>query len=291
MIPEKATGALLLEPTNEQRSALKDIQGALALVQFLAIQDQDAFVHYLSVSSRTVQEVGGQRTHGVHIDQVLAGGEMPFQAITVDHFPSDQAALSLFDAVSAERQAAISDVYALAVRPATRLSRIAKTLGFLAPFLSRMLGTTSEREMTRFAELADPETGPVPETLAVLKEHDQTTPFYMMNLNKYYPKAQYDNGDDISGEQAYNRYGSRILPYLISVGGYPDIIGHVVAVLVGDESSPLHDDWSDFAMVYYPARQNFIHMMTNAPQEGAHHRDAGLEKAVLMPSSVISSDR
>ena len=98
-------------------------------------------------------------------------------------------------------------------------------------------------------------------------------------------------GKNISGEQAYNRYGSRILPNLISVGGYPDIIGQIVAVLVGDESNPLHDDWSDFALVYYPSRRNFIKMMTNSPKKGVIHREAGLQRAVLIPGSVIPSGR
>ena len=77
------------------------------------------------------------------------------------------------------------------------------------------------------------------------------------------------------------------MPYLISVGGCPDIVGHTVGVFVGDERSPLHDDWSDFAMVYYPSRQNFINMMTNSPKKSIYHRDAGLQRAVLMPSSII----
>ena len=277
----------MLEPTIQQRSALKDIQGTFALVQFLAIKDQDAFDHYLSASKRTVQKVGGQRTHGVHVDQYLAGGEMGYQAITVDLFPSSEAAQTAFDAASAERKAALSDIYALVVRSAGMLPRIAKVLGFLTPLLSRMLGTASEREMIGFAELANPDKGPVPETIAVLKEHDQTTPFYMMNLNKYYPSAQYNHGENISGEQAYNRYATRIAPYLISVGGYPDILGHTVGMFVGNESSTLHDDWSDFAMVYYPSRQDFINMMTNSPKKGGNHRDAGLQRAVLMPSTII----
>jgi len=194
-------------------------------------------------------------------------------------------AKTAFDAVSAERQAVLSELYALAVRPADRLPRIVKRLGFLAPLLKRLLGTTAEREIPGFAELANPQKGPVPESIAALKAHDQTIPFYMMNLNKYYPRARYKTGEAISGERACNRYAARIMPYLISVGGYPDIIGHVEGVFVGDERSPLHDDWSDFAMVYYPSRQNFINMMTNAPREGARHRDAGLQRAVLMPSS------
>ena len=277
----------MLEPSNNQRSALKDIRGTIALVQFLTIKDQNAFAHYRSTCERTVQKIGGQRTHCVHIDQVLAGGDMRYQFITVDLFPSNKAAQEAFEGVNVERQAALSDIYALIVQPVGKLPRIVKALGFLAPFLSRMLRTASEREIAGFAEVANPKKGPIPETIAVLREHDQTTPFYMMNLNKYYPSAQYSNGGRISGEQAYNRYAARIVPYLISVGGYPDILGHTVGIFVGNESSQLHDDWSDFAMVYYPSRQNFIHMMTNSPKRGIYHRDAGLQRAVLMPSSIL----
>ena len=110
---------------------------------------------------------------------------------------------------------------------------------------------------------------------------------YMMNLNKYYAKAQYPDGENISGAEAYARYGNRIVPYLISVGGYPDLMGHVIVTLAGDESSLLHDSWSEFAMVYYPSRQRFLRMMTNSPTKGIHHRTAGLERAVLMPSSDL----
>jgi len=277
----------MLEPTNQQISGLGHIQGTLALVQFLAIRDMDAFDHFRSISEGSVQEAGGQRTHCVHVDQVLAGGEMPYQTITVDLFPSNEALRNVFVETGAARQTALSDIYALVVRPVRLLPRIVKALGFIAPLLSNMLGTTSEREITGFAELANPETGPVLETIAALKEHDPTTPFYMMNLNKYYPIAQYKNGENISGERAYNRYSARIAPYLISVGGYPDFIGRITGVLIGDAPSPLHDDWRDFAMVYYPSRHNFLKLMTNTPREGAHHRAAGLQRAVLMPSSVI----
>ncbi len=107
----------------------------------------------------------------------------------------------------------------------------------------------------------------------------------MMNLNKNYSKARYKKGEDVSGEQAYNRYASRIMPYLVSAGGYPSIIGPTSGFFVGDENSPLHDDWSDFAMVYYPSRRNFIRMMRNSPSKGVYHREAGLQRAVLMPSS------
>ena len=212
---------------------------------------------------------------------------MPYQAITVDQFSTNEAVQRAFDATSIERQAALVDIYALIVRPNDGLQRISKTLGFLRPLFSRLLGTNAEKDIFGFTDVGNPETRPVPETVAEMRQHDQTTPFYMMNLNKYYARAKYDNGEDVSGEQAYNRYGKRIAPYLVSVGGYPDIMGQVSAIFVGDETSPLHDNWSEFAMVYFPSRKNFINMMTNSPQKGIHHRTAGLQRAVLMPSSDL----
>jgi len=45
---------------------LQDVSlGKIALVQFLAIKDQDAFHPYISASEHYVGESGGQRTHSV----------------------------------------------------------------------------------------------------------------------------------------------------------------------------------------------------------------------------------
>ena len=276
----------MIEPTEAQRAQLHDIgAGETALVQFLVPKEQGAFKQYRTISAAAAAEAGGRRTHDVVIDQTLAGGEMPYQAITVDVFSSSDSLLNGFDAIQGERQAAVAEIYGLIVQPAARLPRMVRRLGFLAPLLSRILGTTGEKEMVNLERIANPNTGPVPETIAEMRQHEQTTPFYMMNLNRYYGKARYDDGDDISGEEAYNRYSSRIVPYLISVGGYPDMFGNVLSLFVGDEDSHLYDEWSDFAMVYYPSRRNFLRMMSHTPSKGVFHRDAGLQRAVLMPSS------
>ena len=197
----------MLEPSKQQQAELKEIQGSIALVQFVTIKDQEPFEFYRGTSESAVLEAGGVRTHCVHIDQFLAGGEMPYQTITVDQFSASEAAQRAFDAISIERQAALVDIYALIVRPNDGLQRISKILGFLRPLLSRLLGTNAEKDIFGFADVGNPETGPLPETVAEMRQHDQTTPFYMMNLNKYYARAKYDNGEDVSGEQAYNRYG------------------------------------------------------------------------------------
>jgi hypothetical protein len=264
---------------------------ATVLVQFLSVREQTAFVQYREASESAVRKNGGHRVYGVHIDQVLAGGELPFQELVVDVFPSGEEALSAFDAMQEVRTAAIAEAYILAVSPTGRPIRMIRHLGFLAPLLRLILKTTSERERPDFEGKLNPATGPVPETIEVLRKHDQAMPFYMMNLNRYYARAQYEGGQDrnLTGERAYNRYGIRIIPYLISVGGYPDFMGHVVGTFVGGEDSHLHDDWSEFAMVFYPSRRAFLNMATHTPVRGVHHRDAGLARAVLMPSTAWSS--
>jgi hypothetical protein len=277
-----------LEPTPEQRRILETSTGATTLVQFLSVQEHAAFDQYRAASEATVRENGGHRAYGVHIDQVLAGGEMPFQELVVDMFPSGEAALSAFDVAKETRATAVAEAYILAVSPAGGPLGLVRRLHFLAPLLKPILGTNSEKERPALKGKLNPATGPVPETTEVLRKHDQTTPFYMMNLNRYYARAQYEGGQAIkrTGEQAYARYAIRIVPYLISVGAYPDFMGSVAGTFVGSEDSPLHDHWSEFAMVYYPSRRAFLNMATHTPEKGIHHRDAGLARAVLMPSTA-----
>jgi hypothetical protein len=267
---------------------LQEINGATALVQFLSVQEQAAFDQYRAASEAAVRENGGHRAYGVHIDQVLAGGEMPFQELVVDMFPSGEAALIAFDVAKETRATAVAEAYILAVSPAGGPLGLVRRLRFLAPLLRLILGTNSEKERPELKGKLNPATDPVPETIEVLRRNDQTTPFYMMNLNRYYARAQYEGGQarKRTGEQAYARYAIRILPYLISVGGYPDFMGYFIGTFVGREDSPLHDDWSEFGMVYYPSRRAFLNIATHAPVKGIHHRDAGLARAVLMPSTA-----
>jgi len=254
---------------------LQEINCTTALVQFMSLQEQVAFDQYREASEAAVRENGGHRAYGVHIDQILAGGEMPFQELVVDMFDSGEAALIAFDAAKVSRATAVREAYILAVRPAGGLLGLVRRLRFL------------------LSDKLNPATSPVPETIEILRRHDQTTPFHMMNLNRYYARAQYEGGQarKRTGEQAYARYAIRIVPYLISVGGYPDFMGHVIGTFVGSEDSPLHDDWSEFGMVYYPSRRAFLNMATHTPAKGIHHRDAGLARAVLMPSTAWPSQK
>lgn len=277
----------MTEPIDREISHRTRTQADLLLVQFLALKDDPMLPVYRGDWRRAVSATGGRQIHCVWIDQVLAGGPMPYQVITIDAFPDFATLQSTFDAVKARRESTIVDLYGLLVEPNVRLPQMVRALGFLAPLLSRLLGTRAEREMLDFASATDPKTGPVPETLAELREHDQETPFYMMNLNRYFSRAHYANGEAVSGTEAYGRYGSRIAPYLISIRAYPAVIGRVLGTFVGNERSPLHDEWHEFALISYRSRQKFINMMSNTPAKALHHRTAGLQRAILMPASDI----
>ncbi len=166
----------MLEPTPEQRQMLEEVNGAVALAQFLAFREQAAFNRYRRESETVVRHKGGRRAYGVHIDQILAGGEMPFQELMVDVFPSAKATLAAFDALQEARTAAIAEAYALAVSPAGGPARMVRRLRFLSPLLRLILGTSSEKVRPELEGELDPNTGPVPETIEVLRKHDQTTP-------------------------------------------------------------------------------------------------------------------
>jgi hypothetical protein len=60
----------------------------------------------------------------VRVDQILAGGKMPYQVITVDVFLSGNSALKAFDAVQIERHAALTDLYTLSVHPKGGMRKI-----------------------------------------------------------------------------------------------------------------------------------------------------------------------
>jgi uncharacterized protein (DUF1330 family) len=52
---------MALDPTHEQYTQIEGLAaGKLALVQFMAIKDQDAFAQYRSASRKAVREAGGK---------------------------------------------------------------------------------------------------------------------------------------------------------------------------------------------------------------------------------------
>jgi hypothetical protein len=110
-------------------------------------------------------------------------------------------------------------------------------------------------------------------------------PIVMLNLNRYRERAQYE-GDvpgglegDVSGHEAYLRYGVVAVATLARVGG--KVLWQAAARLtaVGDES----DRYDEIVAVWYPSFAAFVKLATDPEILAARaHRSAGLERAALI---------
>ena len=273
---------MALEPSSIQRDRmLAKGKTKLTLVQFLVMKDLNVAQEYLKITNQAVLTEGGTRDHQLRIDLTITGIEMPYQYLTVDSFPSSLALLLAHENSREIRQESLSEIYALIVQPNTMVKKVTKGLGFLSSILTRWLGTAEIRGIEQLednSDRLDPDTDPIPEKVMGFSSEKLTEPFFMMNLNQFSPSPRRGEG----GRSAYNQYSARIMPRLISVGGYPDIYAKILSTYIGDKKSALSNNWHDFALVYYPSRGSFLRLMTNTPRGAAEIRREGLKKVVLM---------
>jgi uncharacterized protein (DUF1330 family) len=122
-------------------------------------------------------------------------------------------------------------------------------------------------------------------SLQAIAGSDADGPLVMLNLNTYRDRAAYQ-GDppggaspDVSGREAYERYGETALAVLNRVGG--EILWHANATLtvIGGDN----DGCDEVIAVRYPSAQAFLDLAL-APEVLAAlpHRDAALERAALI---------
>ncbi len=97
----------------------------------------------------------------------------------------------------------------------------------------------------------------------------------MVNLLKFKPKADYADGSDadLSGMDAYLRYGAAVQACIEQVGGKSLYSGPVTGILLGD----VDELWDMVALVEYPSVQALFDMVA-LPEYRAieQHRLAGL---------------
>ncbi|MCI4670488.1 MAG: hypothetical protein MRZ79_20295 [Bacteroidia bacterium] len=256
------------------------------LVEFVVLKDSNQISNYLLSRKEKFHSFKGSNQLTSKIEQNFAGGPMPYDFLVIDQFLTKEEAVAYDNEVLDLRSEYLHQRYAFIVRPNLKVPSIVKRLHILSPLFTLFLNSGKEKEVAGEAELANPAISPELESIGELKKHDQDSPFYMMNLNKFYKIAQYEDNEEITGPRAYGEYSKRIMPYLVSVKGFPSIYGKVIEELETDESTNLPDKWNNFAMVYYPSRKHFLRLMTNIPLKAVVHRNAGLKRAVLMPCSA-----
>lgn len=126
---------------------------------------------------------------------------------------------------------------------------------------------------------------PSQQQLAALAEIADDGPLVMLNLNRYRERAVYaadppgGESPEVSGHEAYLRYGLTALKVLARVGGEVLWSTRATMTVVGDES----DRCDEVIAVRYPSAQAFLALALDA-EIGAvlPHRDAGLERAAII---------
>jgi uncharacterized protein (DUF1330 family) len=110
-------------------------------------------------------------------------------------------------------------------------------------------------------------------------------PVVMLNLNRYRERAEYE-GDvpgslsaDVSGREAYLRYGAVAVAVLARLGGRILWQAESKLTVVGDET----DRYDEVVAVWYPSLATFVALATDPGILAARaHRVAGLERAALL---------
>jgi len=125
---------------------------------------------------------------------------------------------------------------------------------------------------------------PTPEQIQALIERGPDGPIVMVNLLKYSGKAHYpagkpEAGENLSGREAYRRYGAAVTPILAKVGAAIVYGGEQKLAIIGGAG----EDWDEVVLVRYPSRQIFLGMAMSAEYQAiAYHREAALERSALL---------
>lgn len=116
---------------------------------------------------------------------------------------------------------------------------------------------------------------PSPEQAKAFFQSEDDGPMCMVNLLKFREKAAYADGSEpeLSGREAYMRYGAGVQACLASVGGSARFTGSVTDLLLGE----VEDLWDMVAIAEYPSRAAMLQMVQSPEYQAiTKHRDAGL---------------
>ena len=116
---------------------------------------------------------------------------------------------------------------------------------------------------------------PTPEQATAFFGGDEDGPFVMINLLKFRDRAAYPDGSDpeLSGREAYARYGAAVQACLAAVGGRSVFAGAVTDLMLGE----VEDLWDMVALAEYPSRAAMMKMVSSPEYQAIEkHRVAGL---------------
>lgn len=104
-------------------------------------------------------------------------------------------------------------------------------------------------------------------------------PIWMLNLIRLREKANYEDGREASGAEAYRAYGRESEKFFAGVGGEIVWSGTPEAVLIGPED----ERWDIAFVAEYPSAAAFAEMVKDPGYQAiVHHRQAAVEDSRLI---------
>jgi uncharacterized protein (DUF1330 family) len=127
---------------------------------------------------------------------------------------------------------------------------------------------------------------PTTDGIRALAQDTSPTKIAMLNLLKFREKAVYKDGrpDNISGREAYMRYGNAMTKIVEREGGRILFTGRIAGLVIGE----VEGLWDVAAIMEYPSRAAFQRIVT-LPEvaEIGVHREAGLEGQLLILTESV----
>jgi uncharacterized protein (DUF1330 family) len=120
---------------------------------------------------------------------------------------------------------------------------------------------------------------PTRDQFAVFREAQRSGPVHMLNLVRLHEKAQYPDGREVSGADAYRAYAHESAPIFQRVGGRQFWLGTFEQTLIG----PQDERWDHVFIAEYPSVDAFVAMIRDPHyREAVKHRQAAVADSRLI---------
>lgn len=120
---------------------------------------------------------------------------------------------------------------------------------------------------------------PTREQFDHFKSLPRDTPIWMLNLIRLNARVRYPDGEEVSGAEAYTRYGRDSGPVFRRLGGSIVWRGRPEAMVIG----PADEYWDIAFIAHYPNARAFMAMVTDpAYKEAVLHRQLAVADSRLV---------
>ena len=125
---------------------------------------------------------------------------------------------------------------------------------------------------------------PTKETFAKFRGNDRPGPIHMLNLVRLRAKANYPDGREATGAEAYAAYGRDSGPVFTRLGGRIVWQGKFELMLIG----PPEERWDHCFIAEYPSVAAFVEMIRDPVyREAVKHRQAAVEDSRLIRNAPM----